>query len=56
MMSSEPIVAYHDKRSGSDAADNSDDNGSQSERGKEAEAASVGPKIHLSEIQRGTKS
>jgi hypothetical protein len=41
MMSSEPIVGY--KRSAPDAPDTSDDDSSQPERGKEAEAA--GPKL-----------
>jgi hypothetical protein len=41
MIMSEPIVG--DKRSASDAPDTSDDDGSQAERGKEAEAA--GPKL-----------
>ena len=50
MMSSEPIVGY--KRSAPDAPDTSDD-GSQPERGKEAEAA--GPKLDQAERQRNKK-
>jgi hypothetical protein len=51
MMSSEPIVG--DKRSAPDAPDTSDDDGSQPERGKEAEAA--GPKLDQAERQRTKK-
>jgi hypothetical protein len=51
MMSSEPIVG--DKRSAPDAPDTSDDDGSQPERGKEAEA--VGPKLDQAERQRNKK-
>ena len=47
-MSSEPVVGY--KRS---APDNSDDDGSQPERGKEAEAA--GPKLDQDERQKNKK-
>ena len=50
-MSSEPIVGY--KRSAPDATDTSDDDGSQPERGKEAEAA--GPKFGQAERQRNKK-
>ena len=50
-MSSEPIVGY--KRSAPDAPDTSDDDGSQPERGKEAEAA--GPKLDQAERQRNKK-
>jgi hypothetical protein len=49
-MSSEPM-GY--KRSAPDAPDTSDDDGSQPERGKEAEA--VGPKLHQAERQRNKK-
>ena len=45
MMRSEPIVGYN--RSAPDAPDTSDDDGSQPERGKEAEA--VGPKLDQAE-------
>jgi hypothetical protein len=48
MMSSETIVGY--KRSGIDAPDTSDDDGSQLERGEEDEAA--GPKLDQAERQR----
>jgi hypothetical protein len=51
MMSSEPIVG--DKRSAPDAPDTSDDDGSQPERGKDAEAA--GPKLDQAERQRNKK-
>ena len=47
-MSSETIVGY--KRSGTDAPDTSDDDGSQLERGEEDEAA--GPKLDQAERQR----
>ena len=47
-MSSEPILGY--KRSAPDAPDTSDDDGSQPERGKEAEAA--GPKRRWSKKRR----
>ncbi len=50
-MSSEPIVGC--KRSAPDAHDTSDDDGSQPERGKEAEAA--GPKLDQPERQRNKK-
>ena len=50
MMSSEPM-GY--KRSASDAPDTSDDDGSQPEQGKEAEAA--GPKLDQAERQRNKK-
>ncbi len=42
-----------DEASVSDAPDTSDDDGSQPERGKEAEAA--GPKLHQAERQRKKK-
>jgi hypothetical protein len=48
MLSSEPTVAY--KRSAPDAPDTSDDDGSQPERGKEAEAAD--PKLDQAEEQK----
>jgi hypothetical protein len=51
MMSSDPIVG--DKRSALDAPDTSDDDGSQPERGKEAEAA--GPKLGQAERQTNKK-
>ena len=51
MMSSEPIVGY--KRSAPDASDTSDDDGFQSERGKEAEEA--GPKLDQAQRQRSKK-
>jgi hypothetical protein len=51
MMSSEPIVGY--KRSAPDAPDTSDDDGSQPERGKEAEAP--GPHLDQAERQRNKK-
>ena len=51
MMSSEPIVG--NKRSAPDAPVTSDDDGSQSERGKEAEAS--GPKLDQAERQRNKK-
>ena len=47
-MSSEPIVGY--KRSAPDGPVTSDDDGSQPERGREAEAA--GPKLDQLERQR----
>ena len=50
-MSSGPIVGY--LRSAPDAPDTSDDDGSQPERGKEAEAA--GPKLDQAERQRNKK-
>ncbi len=50
-MSSEPIVGY--KRSAPDAPDTSDDDGSQTERGKEAVAA--GPKLDQAERQSNKK-
>ncbi len=50
-MSSEPIVHY--KRRAPDAPDTSDDDVSQPERGKEAEAA--GPKLDQAERQRNKK-
>ena len=50
-MSSEPIVGF--KRSAPDAPDTSDDDGSQPERGKQAEAA--GPKLDQAERQRNKK-
>ena len=50
-MSSEPIVG--DKRSAPDAPDTFDDDCSQPERGKEAEAA--GPKLGQAERQRNKK-
>ncbi len=51
LQSSEPIVGY--KRSAPDTPDTSDDDGSQPERGKEAEAA--GPKLDQAERQRNKK-
>jgi hypothetical protein len=51
MMSSQPIVG--DKRSAPDAPDTSDDDASQPQRGKEAEAA--GPKLDQAERQRNKK-
>jgi hypothetical protein len=51
MMSSEPIVGH--KRSAPHAPDTSDDDGSQPERGNEAEAA--GPKLDQAERQRNKK-
>ena len=50
-MSSEPIVG--NKCRASDAPDTSEDDGSQPERGKEAEAA--GPKLDQAERQRNEK-
>ena len=50
-MNSKPILGY--KRSAPDAPDTSDDDGSQPERGKEAEAA--GPKLDQAERQRMEK-
>jgi hypothetical protein len=50
-MSPEPIVGY--KRSAPDVPVTSDDDGSQPERGKEAEAA--GPKLDHAERQRNKK-
>ena len=50
-MSSEQKVGY--KRSAPDALDSSNDDGSQPERGKEAEAA--GPKLDQAERQRNKK-
>ena len=47
-MSSEPIVG--NKRSAQDAAVTSDDDGSQPEQGKQADAA--GPKLDQAERQR----
>jgi hypothetical protein len=51
-MSSEPIVGY--KRSAPDAPETSDDDGSQPERGKEAEAA--GPKLDQDQPERQKKT
>ena len=50
-MSPEPIVGY--KRSAPDEPETSDDDGSQPERGKEAETA--GPKLDQAERQRNKK-
>ncbi len=51
MMSSKPIVGY--KRSAPDAPDTSDNDGSQPEGGKEAEAG--GQKLDQAERQRNKK-
>jgi hypothetical protein len=51
-MSSEPIVGY--KRSAPDPPETSDDDGSQPERGKEAEAA--GPKLDQDQPERQKKT